>query len=463
MFTIKGKIILASSIVFSVILVVFAFWVYRSTKRSEYAKLDARLENFTVEMQSEIEEQLKEGQFPNREDLEAIKLKGLPTVFVLVFDSTGIPVLSNQILDSAGRRAWKVEYRKRNQYNNLWVANLGYRVLWSPVEVDESYPYVLLIAAPLSEVMAILQHLKILLMLSIPLVILISAIAVYLITYLAFRPLTNMAGIARRISASNLDKRLDLPRATDEVRALAETLNQMFERLEFAFLAQKQFVADASHEIRTPLTIINTELECARKVASQPEVIESIDSCLAEIDRLSHMVESLLLLAKLDASKFEARKQIFRVDELLVEVVQSLQKLAERKSILLDIYIQEAIELRSDTDLVRQALLNILDNAIKYSPLQGKITTSLRTANSDRSDVLIIIEDNGFGISANDQQNIFKRFFRSAEVRSEGNGSGLGLSIAQKLIGLLGGTIKLESEIGKGTKITISLPIIILD
>jgi signal transduction histidine kinase len=460
MFTIKGKIILASSIVFAIILMVFAFWVYRATRQSEYAKLDSKLENFAVKMQSEIEEQLKEGRFPRRRGLDAVTLENSPSIYMQIFDSTGALVLDNQFLNDS-KHNWSIPSNlTNNQYSDIEINKLAYRCLWSPVEMDENYPYVLLIVAPLSEVMAILHNLKVLLMLSIPLVILISAMAVYLITHLAFRPIENMSSLARRISASNLDKRLDLPKANDEVRALAETLNQMFERLESAFVAQKQFVADASHEIRTPLTIINAELEYARKTISQPEVIESLDSCLAEIDRLSRMVESLLLLAKLDASQLEARKQLFRVDELLIEIIQSMQKLAERKSITLDIYIQEAVELCSDTDLVRQALINIIDNAIKYTPAQGKITASLRTVNLGGSEVLIIIEDNGPGISADEQQNIFKRFFRGAEVRAEGNGSGLGLSIAQKLTGLLGGTIKIESEVGAGTKVTVSLPAI---
>ncbi len=460
MFTIKGKVIISSSIVFSLTLIIFAFWLYESTQRSEYAKIDARMESLSEEMQSEIEEELKDGLFPDSSDLRAVRIEGLPPAYIQIFDNTGNIVLGTPQLAQIVGPARLPEYRSRSYFENIRIENRTYRSDWSRVEVDEKYPYVLHLAAPLSEAESSLRRLKIMLLISIPLAILISAFAVYLITAMAFRPLTTMAETAKRISATNLDKRLNIPRVRDELYSLSMTLNQMFERLESAFQNQRQFVADASHEIRTPLTIMNTELEFARDNTAEPEVLKSIDSCLEEIDRLGRMTDSLLLMARLDASSLSVQNAPFRLDELVIEVVRNMIKLARPKSVTINPFIENALEIRSDIDLLKQAMINIIDNAIKYSSPGGEVSVSLRASAAPPNSAIIVVKDNGPGISEKDRTKIFKRFFRGENARKESNGSGLGLPIAQKLIDVLGGNIDLISEAGKGTEVTITLPLI---
>jgi signal transduction histidine kinase len=459
LFTIKGKVILSSSIVFSVTLIIFAFWLYKSTRRSEYVKFDSRLESLSEEMQSEIEEEFKEGLFPDSQDLKAVKIEGLPTTYMQITDTAGSIILGAPQLAFSVRLNPLREYRSRSYLANIRIENKIYRSSWSKVEIDEQYPYILQLAAPLSEVEASLRQLRITLLISMPLAILISAFAVYLITSMAFRPLATMADTAKRISATSLNQRLNMPHVKDELYSLSMTLNQMFERLESAFINQRHFIADASHEIRTPLTIINTELEFARKMASESEVVKSIDSCLEEIDRLGRMTDSLLLLAKLDASSLPVQEASFRLDELVIEVVQNMIKLAHHKSITINPFIENALEIRSDIDLLRQAMINIIDNAIKYSSSGGEITVSLNSPAMTDNSAKISIKDNGPGINDTDLNKIFKRFFRGENNRKESNGSGLGLPIAQKLVSILGGSIDLKSEIGKGTEVTIKLPL----
>jgi signal transduction histidine kinase len=459
MFTIKGKIILSSSIVFSLTLVIFAFWLYKSTRRSEYAKFDARLESLSEEVQSEIEEELKNGVFPDSVDLRAVKIERLPPTYIQISDTNGIIILGAPQLAHSVRPIRLEGNRSRSYFANIGIDNERYRSRWSQVEVNEQYPYFLQLAAPLSEVETSLRQLEITLLVSIPLAILISALAVYLITAMAFRPLTMMADTAKRISATSLHQRLNMPHIKDELYSLSMTLNQMFERLESAFINQRQFVADASHEIRTPLTIINTELEFARKMASEPEVVKSIDSCLEEIDRLGRMTDSLLLLAKLDASSLPVQKVSFRLDELVIEVVRNMIKLAQHKSITINPYIENALEISSDIGLLKQAMINIIDNAIKYSSPGGEITVSLSLPAISGNSAIISIKDNGPGISDKDIEKIFKRFFRGENSRNESNGSGLGLPIAKRLIDILDGDIELKSEVGKGTEVTIRLPL----
>jgi signal transduction histidine kinase len=460
MFTIRGKIIISSSTIFSLTLVLFAFWLYRSTRQAEYAKIDARLESLSEELQSEIEEELASGLFPDSMDLVAARIEGLPQYYLQIFDTTGNFIFKNQFLVHPSQSIRPQLDRIKPFIINLRVDSAAYRSLWSSVEVDEKYPYVLQVAVPLSEVNADLRQLKFMLMLNIPLAILVSALAILFITTLAFRPLSKMAETAKRISAANLDQRLIVPHVKDELYTLSITLNQMFERLESAFQTQRQFVADASHEIRSPLTIMNTELEYARKVTSDKEVIKSIDSCLEEIDRLDRMTVSLLLLARLDTDSITARHQNFRLDELIIEIVKNMAKVAEQKSIVIDIYIEDAIEISSDIDMIRQVLLNIIENAIKYTQSGGKVIFSLYSPAESSNMAEICIRDNGPGISDSDLKNIFKRFFRGENTGEEDSGSGLGLPITQKLLSALGGSIDLKSTIAKGTEVTIKLPLV---
>jgi signal transduction histidine kinase len=440
-------------------LIIFAFWIYRSIRLSEYEKLDVRLQSLAEEVQSEIEEEINNGLFPDSLDLGTVKVEGLPPALKQIFDTTGKLVVGNSILAQLRQPDWKTENISKSYFRDLKIENTGYRYYWCPVEVNDKYPYFLQIAVPISDINSSLRHLKILLLVSIPLTILISAFAVYLITTLAFRPLSTMAVTAERISAINLDQRLLVPHIKNELYTLSMTLNQMFERLESAFQNQRQFVADASHEIRTPLTIMNIELEYARKVASDPEVLKSIDSCLEEIGRLSRMTDSLLLLARLDNASLTTKKRVFRLDELVIEIAQDMMKLAQDKSIKLELYIESAIELSSDSDHIRQALINIIDNAIKYSPPGSKVGISLRSPVAPGNLAEISIKDSGAGISDTDIKKIFKRFFRGENTREAGNGSGLGLPIAQELISFLGGSVDLKSNLGIGTEVKIILPL----
>jgi heavy metal sensor kinase len=456
--TIKGKIVLASTLVFGATLLVFAFLIYESTKQAELAKLDARLESQAEKLESEIEEQLDEHRFPDLDDIHNIHTEGLPKVLLQVWDSTGHALIGDSTLSSLTTTEQQPSRLKQNALESLRGHHKAYRCLWYPADADERVPMVLQVAAPLDPVHESLEHLRILFVVTIPAALLLIALAAHFITRTAFRPLTGMATVAQGISGSNLGERLVVPEASDEVRSLAETLNRMIERIELAFRSQRQFVADASHEIRTPLTIINSELEFAQKSATEAAVQESIRISLSEIDRLSHMVDGLMLLARLDAEQTSPQPQPFRLDEVVVETVQFVRRLAQAKSITLDLYVQEAFECSGDPEMLRRAILNVLDNAIKYSLTGGTVSVRLHESDLDRGFLVLDIEDHGPGIPDADQARLFERFFRSAEARAETDGSGLGLAISRILVALNGGRILVQSATGKGTLVTIELP-----
>lgn len=459
MLTIKGKIILFSTILSGVVLIGFAVLVYDSSKRSEISKLDTRLGSHADKIQTEIEEQDRDQVFPRPADIAAIRTEGLSQVMMQVFDTSGRLIISDITADISSDIVRREAFQKSPAIRSLRTHHRVFRSLWAPVEVDDQFRYVLHLIAPMDEVHDHLENLRLLFLLTIPVALLISGVVVFFITRRALLPVKTMIESARHITATNLEARVQVPTAHDEVKLLAETLNGMLERIEAAFRSQRQFVANASHEIRTPLTIINGELEYAGRSADEQTVRDSIKISLSEIDRLSRMVDSLLMLTKLDASEMLVERQAVRLDEVLVEAIQLIQRLATPKSINIKLRVEQAVEFQGDGEKIKRAILNILDNAVKYSPPGRDVFVELRADISRDKRAIIIIEDNGTGIAESDVPRIFERFFRGENARAEGDGSGLGLAIAKGLIELHGGRINVQSEAGQGTKVTIQLPL----
>ena len=447
---------MASTIVFGIALIGFATVIYHSSKRAEYAKLEARLESHAEKLQTEIEEQIPEGVFPNLEDLNAIRTEGLPHVVRQLSDSTGQVILTDSVLSKEPTLTATVRTVRAPAFERLHLGGNSYLGYWVPFEVDEQDRFVLFVAVSLNEIDESLSGMRLMFYLVIPATLFLVALAIFLITRRALLPLDSMTKTARQITASNLNQQLDLPDTHDEVRTFAETFNGMIERINAAFQSQRQFVADASHEIRTPLTIITSELEQALTHMPGPEVKAGIETSLSEIDRLARMTEGLLILARIDASRIGHEHSAYRLDEMLVEVVQSLHRLAEVKEVSLSLFIEDAIEVTGDGVMVRRALLNVVDNAVKYTLANTEISVRLET--SSCLGVLIKVVDHGPGIAEADQKRVFERFYRGENARANIEGSGLGLAIAKALIESQHGSLSLESTAGQGTTVTIVLP-----
>jgi heavy metal sensor kinase len=459
MLTIKAKIIVAYMLVFGMLLCVFAYLIYESSRRAEIAKIDTRLESHADKLKTEIEEQSDENRFPQAGEFGDIVTDGLPGVLFEVRDRVGETVLRDSLLSTRLFPFVELTRMPSKKLSRINIHGVKYRLLATPVEVDDRYLYALLIAAPMTEAAQNLAHLRLLFLISIPSALVLASVAAYIITRSAFRPIATMVAKARQISASNLDQRLLVPETKDEIRQLAETLNSMIERIDRAFNAQRQFIADASHELRTPLTIIYGELEFAKRRVDDGETIESLQNSLSEIDRLARMAESLLLLARLDSSASLMTFSPVRLDELLLECVQLVNKIAAQKGIQIKVHVDEVVEIQGDSERLKGALLNLLDNAVKYSQTSGEVRVTLSLLTSPHKQAQITVADNGRGISLDDRPRIFERFYRASSIRGEGSGSGLGLAIAQRVISLHGGSIQVASEFGKGTVFTVNLPI----
>ena len=460
MFTIKSKIIFAYTVLFGLLLVIFAAIIYDSTKETYFLKLNTNLKSYSISLRTELEDELDDNSSFNVKKLESIRSKGLIGERFQLFDKHGGLLIRDSVLSKIPVADFGKVLSRHYEFNRHKIDHHKYHVLWSKFETANDSVYVLEAAASVNDVIEDLDRLSYLFFIIIPAGLIITGFAAYFISKAAFKPITQMADTAKNISGKNLEKRLELPKAKDEVRALGETLNEMIARIDIAFKSQKKFVANASHEIKTPLTVIQTELEILEKKIKDVESAESIKNVLSEIDNLTKLTNSLLTIARLDASQTKLNLSDVRIDELLAECVQTMNQAAVKKDIRINLLIDDSAEINADIEKLKSAFLNLIDNAIKYSFAGSSVTIILEKVRDNK--VTIKITDTGQGISASELPYIFNRFYRSNEIRAEISGSGLGLSIVKEIIDLHNGKINLTSEPGKGTSVLIVLPVNIM-
>jgi len=280
----------------------------------------------------------------------------------------------------------------------------------------------------------------------------------WLLARRALRPVDRIAETARRISAEHLAARLEDTGADDELNRLVGTLNDMLERLDASFHQVRQFSADASHELQTPLTILKGEIEVAlRSPRTADEYRAVLTSALEEIDRLTRLVDGLLLLARADAGVLRMDRRPVDLTKLVEDVCGQAKVLADARGVVLRPEGMEPLTISGDYDRLRRMLLNLVDNGLKYTPSGGRVGISLRREGPWAA---LRVADTGIGLSPEEQKKIFERFYRSPEAKSRGEGgAGLGLCIARSIVEAHGGKIRIESAPGQGSAFTVLLPL----
>jgi heavy metal sensor kinase len=295
-------------------------------------------------------------------------------------------------------------------------------------------------------------------LLILPLVLMVAWAAGYGLARRALSPIERMARRAREITPERLDARLPEEGTDDELGQLALVFNQTLTRLEQAFEQLRRFTSDASHELRTPLAMIRSVGEVGlQKDGSRAEYRDIVGSMLEEVNRLTSLVDNLLTISRADAGHLQLHRTVTPVMEVAREAAGLLDVLTEEKSQRMLVQGDAGVQVNGDRLFLRQALLNILHNAVKYSPVGGTITVSIR--HSDANRVLVDVQDSGPGIPADDQACVFDRFYRVDKARwRESGGSGLGLAIAKWAVEAHGGSIGLDSAPEQGCTFRISLP-----
>ncbi|HYW97793.1 MAG TPA: ATP-binding protein [Candidatus Elarobacter sp.] len=295
----------------------------------------------------------------------------------------------------------------------------------------------------------------------IPIAIVLASAGGYFLARKSLAPVVAMSTQAGRIGAANLHERLAVQNDRDELGHLAQSFNGLLDRLSQSFERQRRFMADASHELRTPVAILRGEAEVAlsQQARSLEEYRESLGVLHQEAERLTHIVEDLFTLTRADAGQYPLQPRDFYLDELIAECVHSARTLALAKKICLNLEEASESPIHADESLLRRMILNLLDNAIKYTPEGGSVSVTCRRAGKEYA---LSITDTGGGIPADLQPRIFERFFRADKARSrtenDGGGAGLGLSISRWIAEAHHGRLQLTHSNSAGSTFTAYLP-----
>jgi two-component system OmpR family sensor kinase len=277
----------------------------------------------------------------------------------------------------------------------------------------------------------------------------------------ALEPVDRMITEVREITdGRTLHRRLPAPMEHDELGRLAETLNQMMARLERSFTALRRFTADASHELKTPLTVVRAGVERAiTRPGVPPETLAPLEETLQEVNRMTELLDSLLTLARADEGRADLHREPVDLREIIEEAGETGELLAEHAGVGIDIRLPpEPVVVAVDRSRMRQLALNLIENAVKYTPRGGQVSVEL--GGSDGR-VVFTVADTGIGIAPGDLPHVFDRFWRADSARtrtSERAGTGLGLAICKWIAEAHGGTIEVQSRPGRGTTFTVGLP-----
>ncbi len=291
-----------------------------------------------------------------------------------------------------------------------------------------------------------------------PLALLFSAAIASWAASRALQPLTAMSDEAERITVKSLRTELPCPAGDDEIGQLGRAFNQLLQRVASAVDSQRQFMTDASHELRTPVSAARTaaDVTLARPHRSEREYREALSIVLAQTRRLGRMVDDMLALARADVGGYRISLQPCDLDRLLAECADTARLLAKPKRVVVDAQLQPAVRISGDPMLVRQLALNVLENAIKHTPVSGSVHLSMRSSDGVAE---IRIADSGSGVPDADRERIFERFVRLDTARESSGGAGLGLPIARWIAEAHGGTLTLAATGQTGSTFVARLPI----
>ncbi len=318
--------------------------------------------------------------------------------------------------------------------------------------------FTILVAYSLNELDDVLENLFSIFLYLIPVTVGLSVLGGLYLAHKALAPVDDVTQRARKITAENLDQSIPARDVDDEIGRLINTMNDMIRRLHNSFAVMRQFSSDASHELRTPLTIMRGEIELALRSDKSPEEYRRVlASTLEEIVRLKSIIDNLLLLGKADQGAVELQFEEVHLDDLIRDLHDDSEVLAEPKNITVELKKAEPLTVVGDRGRLRQLFLNIVDNAIKYTPDGGYVAISVEQQNGT---AVVAVQDTGIGIPPQDLERIFERFYRVDKARSrEMGGTGLGLSIAKWIAEVHRGSISVQSELNKGSTFTVRLPI----
>jgi heavy metal sensor kinase len=452
------------------------YFIYsRNTKQRTDSDLVELSDAFVTTLQAELKDQ-------NGPD--GLRSAGIEAIFehqfrdhvFLLLDASGAPVVSSWDLPAAAPvgkftldqalheasfpRSVQASSRPGSVFVTLRGGRNGYRGFSRKISLDGQLCTIIALQS-LHAREEMLEDIRATFAWTIPIGLLLASAGGYFLARKSLAPVVAMSSQAGRIGAANLHERLAVQNEKDELGHLARSFNSLLDRLGQSFERQRRFMADASHELRTPVAILRGEAEVAlsQQARSPEEYRESLGVLHQEAERLTHIVEDLFTLTRADAGQYPLQPSEFYLDELIAECVHAARTLALAKNISLNFEGASESPLCADESLLRRMILNLLDNAIKYTRDGGRVGVTCRR---EGETYVLSITDTGAGIPAELQPRIFERFFRADKARSraqnDGSGAGLGLSISRWIAEAHHGRLELTRSDSTGSAFTAYLP-----
>ncbi len=446
-------------LLFTLLFTAFSIFLYEVLSKALYKRLDETLSSEVSTAAGLFRGEMAEFKGDaSGAALEAMSEMSIRGVVVAVFEgnkllASNTPLKGTELLAVVANAAAAEAPEVRTTLSRY--GKHGTRAMARRFAVD-GRQYVLLAAESLHSVKADLGVVRHVLFLALPLIVLIAGAGGFLLATKNLAPLRWMAEQARNITDKNLHHRLDIGAANDELMMLADSFNELLSRLDRSFETMRRFVADASHELRTPIAVIRGEADVALDHDRGPaEYRESLAVIQDEARRLTRLIDDLLNLARADAGHVSLRIEEFYVNDLLAECCRSIQTKANAKKIDLECHCPEDVAYRGDQELIRRLVLNLLENAIRYTPEGGRVEVKVEDS---ASELHIQVADTGIGIPPETATHVFERFYRGDQARSRQNGGfGLGLSIVKWIAESHNGSVELSTKPGLGSTFTVLL------
>lgn len=445
-------------------LIAFAFLIYYAAAASFHQRQDESLLSTAQTVASAYVEEFEEQKSLTKASQVVLAELAFPNRYVQVIDNNGLAMAATSngstavgtIPLAAPNQANLIQAKERG---SSFVSLNGWRIAIVPLSSNQDLGFAT-VAEPLSVIDDGLRTLRRDFYAGVPIVLLLASAGGYFLARKSLSPIASMDRQTKAISAGSLSSRLDVTNPRDELGSLAITINDLLSRLENSFNEQQRFIADASHELRTPLAVLRSETEVAlNKTRTIQEYQDSLSLIKDEAEQLSRIVEDLFILARQPLDHPQALiKEPVILNDAVRDCARAAQVLANRKGVRLDTESdQQSMVLYGDGELIKRMILNLLDNAVKYTPLDGEIRISLMRQNGKAE---IVVRDTGIGIPQAAQSHVFDRFYRVDKARSRSlGGAGLGLSIASWIVEAHNGKISVESTPNRGSTFTIELPL----